>query len=264
MTKLFSFTLDLEAEYGGVRDQNNLLRNPQAIIQFLDMLSALDVKITVFTVGSIIGSFPEIIKIFESYDCEFEAHSYSHDLKNADSETEIEKAKLTYFNYFRKNPQGYRAPQGRISNSGIQLLGKHGYLYDSSLFPSYFPNPFRYLFKKRYPHYPKGSHILEIPITSISPLRLTLSVSYLKLFGLSFYIKLSEFFGLPEVICFESHLHDFIVDEDSFEKLPLFWKLIYRRNKFRGIEYTMEFLRYAQNKGYRFSYMSDIYSLYKK
>ena len=263
VTKLFAFTLDLEPEYGGVIDQHNLLRDPQAIIQFLDLLSALDVKITVFAVGRLIESFPEIIQIFERYDCEFEAHSYSHDLENADSEPEIGQAKLAYFDYFGKNPRGYRAPQGRISKSGIRHLEKHGYRYDSSIFPSYFPNPFRYLFKKRHPHYPEGSHILEIPITSISPWRLTLSVSYLKLFGFPFYKRLSERFGLPEVICFESHLHDFIVDDDSYTKLPFFWKLIYRRNKFKGTEFTMEFLKYARSKGYRFGYMSEIYDRYK-
>ena len=264
MTKLFAFTLDLEAEYGGVLDHNNLFRDPRAIIRLLDVLSSMDVKITMFVVGNLFESHPDIIKIFESYDCEFEAHSYSHDLKTADSEEEIEKAKLAYFNYFRKNPRGYRAPQGRISDSGIRLLEKHGYLYDSSVFPSYFPNPFRYLLKKRHPHYPRGSHMLEIPITSISPLRLTLSVSYLKLFGISFYIKLSELFGLPEVICFESHLHDFLVHDDSYTRLPFFWKVIYRRNKFMGIEYTTNFLRYIRDQGYRFCFMSDIYHRYQK
>ena len=258
--KLFAFTLDLEAEYQGVIDQYEIFKDLPRIEEVLSALNSLDVKITVFTVGKIIESFPEIIKIFEKYDCEFEAHSYSHDFDNPDTEAEIKKAKTAYYNYFKKNPIGYRAPRGKITDSGIKHLERYGFLYDSSIFPSYFPNPFRYLFSNKEIHYYKDSNIMEIPITSVSPFRLTLSISYIKLLGVNFFLKQS----LPDVICFDTHLHDFIVKETSFIKLPLIWKLIYSRNKFRGIDLCVKFLEHIKQKGYQFCYMSDIYNLYKK
>lgn len=101
---------------------------------------------------------------------------------------------------------------------------------------------------------------MEIPFTSLSPFRITLSISYIKLLGLNFYKKLA----LPNVVCFGSHVHDFIVDDDSFDKLPLIWRLIYSRNKYNGTELCIDYLEYVRRKGYEFCYMSDIYSAHKR
>lgn len=258
--KLFAFTIDLESDYGGVVNQYEIFKDPVKIEDLLSILNSLDVKITVFAVGEIFELFPHVIKLFEKYDCEFEPHSYSHNFDSPDSEPEIEKGKSAYFDYFKKYPKGYRAPRGKISDPGIKLLEKHGFLYDSSIFPSYFPDPFRYLFSNKQVHYYGDSKIMEIPITSVSPFRLTLSISYIKLLGVNFFTALS----LPDVICFGSHLHDYIINENSFNKLPFFWKLIYGRNKLKGIDYCKKFMEHVKQKGYRFCYMSEIYNSHKK
>ncbi len=258
--KLFAFTLDLEPDYGGVVNQYGIFQDSGKIEGVLSKLNSLDVKITVFVVGEIMELIPDVVRIFEKYDCEFEPHSYSHNFNHPDSETEIEKAKTAYFNYFKKYPIGYRAPRGKISDAGIKFLEKHEFLYDSSIFPSYFPNPFRYLFSNRKIHYFGDSKILEIPLTSISPFRITLSASFIKLFGINFFKKLS----LPDIVCFDSHLHDLIINENSFDKLPPLQKLIYSRNKYKGVDLCIEFLEHVKEKGYKFCYMSDIYNLHKK
>ena len=258
--KLFAFTLDLESDYAGNMEEYEVFDDISAIDELLSTLHSLDVKITVFAVGKIIESYPDVIRTFEKYNCEFEAHSYSHDFRKPDSEQEIEKVKAAYFNYFGRYPIGYRAPRGLISDSGIKTLEKHGFLYDSSIFPSYFPNPFKYLFSKKEVHHHAGSNIMEIPFTSVSPFRITLSISYIKLFGTNLFTKVS----LPNIICFDSHLHDFIIKNKSFSKLPLIQKICYSRNKFRGIEQCVKFLKHIKQNGYEFCYMSDIYNLHKK
>jgi len=257
--KLFAFTLDLEADYGGVVNQYGIFKDLGKIEEVLSELNVLGVKITVFVVGEILELFPDVIKVFEKYHCEFEPHSYSHNFNNPDSEYEIERSKIVYFNYFKRYPRGYRAPRGKISDSGIKFLEKHGFLYDSSIFPSYFPNPFRYLFRNRRIHYYGNSKIVEIPFASVTPFRLTLSISYIKLLGVNLFKKLS----LPDVVCFDSHLHDFIINENSFNKLPLFQRLIYSRNKHKGVDYCIRFLEHVKQKGYKFCYMSEIYELFK-
>jgi hypothetical protein len=264
--KLFAFTIDLESEYVGLidRTQNEIFNDLDKIDEVLSILTSLDVKITVFVMGKLFDLFPEVIKLMDDYQCEFEAHSYSHDYKNPDSEFEIVKAKEAYFNYFNKYPKGYRAPRGKISKRGIKHLEKHGFLYDSSIFPSYFPNPFRYLFSNKDIHYFNGSGTMEIPFTSITPLRLTLSISYIKLFGVDFYIKLSNMFPLSPVICFDSHLHDFIHVDSSFNKLPLYWRIPYGRNKLKGTEYCVKYIKYMKQMGYQFCFMSELYELGKK
>lgn len=261
--KLFAFTLDLEAEHAGIVDQYEIFKDHAAIEHFLSALQSTGVKITAFTVGEAFERFPDVIKLFEKYECEFEAHSYTHDINHPDTEEEIQKARSAYYNYFGKYPIGYRAPQGRISSSGIKALEKNGFLYDSSIFPSYYPNPLKYLFCRRSVHFHNGSCILEIPLTSITPFRLTLNISFIKLFGVDFMIDLCRSFRLPEVINFNSHLHDFIVKDESYNRLPLFWKIIFGRNKYKGIEYCIKFLNYIKQEGYRFCYMSEIYNVHK-
>jgi hypothetical protein len=262
--KLFAFTLDLETDFAGFMDKDEIFKDLDKIETVLSALNSLDAKLTVFTVGNIFELYPEVIKLFEQYNCEFEPHSYSHDFNNADSEYEIKMARTAYYNYFKKYPIGYRSPRGKITNTGIKTLEKEGFLYDSSVFPSFFPNPFRYLFHNRQVHYHDNSDILEIPITSVNPFYLTLSVSYLKLFGVDFFITLSRYFSLPDIICFDSHLHDFIHIENSYDNLSKFWKLIYGRNKLKGTEYCIRFLKHVKKMGYQFCYMSEIYDLYKK
>jgi hypothetical protein len=252
--------MDLEYEYHGLMDEYNILKDLDKVEEILTILKALDVKLTVFAVGEIFERYPDVIRLFEKYNCEFETHSYTHDFDKPDSEEEIVNAKKAYFNFFNRDPIGYRAPRGKITDSGIAHLKRQGFLYDSSIFPSYFPNPFRYLLKNKKIHYYKDSGILEIPITSVSPFRLTLSISYIKLLGINFYLKQS----MPDVICFDTHLHDLIVNESSFNKLPLIWKVVYSRNKHRGIELCVKFLEHVRQRGYRFCYMSELYNLYKQ
>jgi hypothetical protein len=256
--KLFAFTLDLESLF----EQGNF----PPINQIEHLLSSLDdlgVKITAFTVGYIFNDRPDIIRLFEKYHTQFELHSYTHDLLNPCSDFEVSKGRQAYFNYFKKYPRGYRAPQGRISFSAIERLNRYGFVYDSSIFPSYFPNPWKYFFCNRDIHWYGSSNVIEVPFTSITPFRITLSLSFMKLLGFSFFNIMMERFGLPEIICFDSHLHDVIFDKESFDKLSLFWKFIYSRNKYAGYDYCIKLMRYVMNKGYRFCYLSEIVDTFK-
>jgi len=262
--KLFAFTIDLEAEYAGTVDQYEIFKDHAAVEEFLSVMKSHGVKLTAFTVGKVFEQFPEIIRIFEKYNCEFEVHSYSHNPDSPDSGKEMEKARAAYFQYFGKYPKGYRAPQGRISESGIQFLALQGFQYDSSIFPTYYPNPFRYIHFNRNVHYHEKYNIMEIPLTSITPFRVLLSISYIKFFGIDFFIKLFDRFRLPDTICFDSHLHDFIFKEASFRKLPLYLKLFCGRNASRGTDYCVKLLEFLKQQGYTFCYMSDIYSAHKR
>ncbi|MFA4889092.1 MAG: polysaccharide deacetylase family protein [Candidatus Omnitrophota bacterium] len=262
--KTLAFTLDLEPDYAGLVGGYKIFENTREIEEILARISSLGAKITVFVVGEIFEKYPHIIKIFEKFNCEFEAHSYTHNVDRPDIEDEISKSRQAYFNYFGKHPRGYRVPQGRVSDKTVRLLKKYNFLYDSSIFPSYYPNPFRYLFCKRCIYYTGNTDIVEIPFTSITPLRFTLSLSYLKLLGINFFLESFRLFGLPDNICFNTHLHDFIVKEESFSRLPKFWKFIYGRNKFKGIDFCTMFLEYAKDQGYRFKYMSKLYEAFVK
>jgi Polysaccharide deacetylase len=262
--KRFAFTLDLESDYAGLIDSHGILGDQAMISALLEVLRDHDIKLTVFVVGQVLEDYPDVIKLFQRYDCEFEVHSYSHNLLKPDSEDEIVKARNAYINYFGFPPMGYRAPQGRISLKGCYLLEKYGFVYDSSVFPSYYPNPFKYLLSQRGISYKKGTNIMEIPFSSITPLRITLSMSFIKLLGIKLFKQLFKLGSLPDIICFDSHLHDFIVNNASFDKLSKVWRLLLGRNRNKGIEYFEEFISIIKASNYKMSYMSEIYEIHKR
>jgi hypothetical protein len=264
MKKCIAFTIDLEADHAGCVDEYRIFQDQEKINDILSTLNSLDVKITVFVVGEIFKLYPNIIKLFEKYNCEFEVHSFSHKktLSDSEIENEIKVSKNAYIEYFKKNPTGYRVPHGKISLKTLNLIEKHGFLYDSSIFPSYYPNPLLYLFCRRMPHFLGNSRILEIPCSSITPFRITLSLSYLKLLGYGFFETMFKIFKLPDIICFNAHLHDFIFNKESYLKLSPFWKFIYVRNKDKGVEYCVKFIKYMKMNGYQFCFMSGIYNFF--
>ena len=264
--KRFAFTLDLESDYSGLfTEQYEIFKTPDRIKELLDILMNFGVPTSIFCVGRIFELFPEIIKLFEQYKCEFHVHSYSHDLNSPDSESEITASKNVYFNYFKRFPIGYRSPQGKITAKGISLLEKHSYLFDSSIFPSFYPNPFLYFFKDRNVHAVKGSTIVEIPFTSITPIRLNFAMSYVKYFGLNFYKNIFKLFPPPDFICFDSHLHDLIFNKNSYDKLPsIIWKKFHGRNNDMGLNYLKDVLSFFSVKGYSFCGMTEVYESYIK
>ncbi len=262
--KIFAFTLDLESDHSGLlKDEYQILGNPDKIEKFLDFLVLRGVKLSVFVVGEVLEKFPHIIQIFKNHDCEFHCHSYSHTPAFPDSREEIQKSKECFSRVFNRPPDGYRAPLGKISRKGITLLEEMGFKFDSSIFPSYFPNPFKYLLKPRNPYYYDNSKILEIPLTSLSPLRITFSLSYIKLLSLKSYQKILKLSRLPRVINFSSHLHVFFTNPRLINQLPFIWQKIYKRNSAKGFDYMEEILKYLKEKGYHFGYISEIYRRYK-
>lgn len=262
--KRFAFTLDLEHDYSGsLTDHYRILQDRASIEAVLSELDGLGVKLTVFCVGQVLEQFPDVVRVFEDYKCEFQVHSYSHNIKEPDSEREIVKAKSAYFAYFGKNPTAYRAPQGRISKEGLKRLEQHGFLYDSSIFPSYFPNPFRYLLCNKHIHRVHHAKLVEIPFTSVTPFRLTLSASYVNLLGFQLYRTLFRLFTTPGDIVYDSHLHNLIFCRESYRQLPFYWRWIYHRNKHDGLGQTVRLLAYMREQGYRFSYMSELYESYQ-
>lgn len=260
--KYFAFTLDLESDHGGLLDKKeyNSLESPENIEALLRLLAEERVKISVFVVGRLLEKYPDVIELFRKYGAEFHAHSYSHDPNAADSREEIEKVRRAFETYFKAPPLGYRAPLGKITDQGIANLEEAGFQFDASVFPSYRPNPFKYLLFPRKPHRYKNSSIMEIPNSSLTPFHLTFSISYIKLLGYGMYRNLMRLWPLPRVLVFGSHLHDFLPHDPAIERLPFFWRRVYRRNQVKGWEYTRRMIRLCRSKGYDFAYMSEIYS----
>lgn len=262
--KAFVLVLDLESDHSGLlKEEYTILKDRGKIAALLDFLREEQVKLSVFVVGELLEKFPDIVRLFLDYGCEFHCHSYSHDPDAGDSEEEIRKSKQAFVAFFGREPLGYRTPLGKISSRGIRLLEQYGFKFDASLQPSYFPNPFKYLFAKRTIHRRKGTAIIEIPSTSLSPLRITFSLSYLKLLGYNNFRRILKISRIPDTILFGSHLHDFFTGPELIKQLPFFWRRIYSRNFAKGMEYLARTIADFKKRGCSFEYISTIYEAHK-
>lgn len=227
MSKKLCITLDLEPDYAGSIDEMYDACDIKKLDYFFKMLDKYGVKLTVFVVGKMLENPLPIIKKLGQIGADFQLHSYSHKVKgDINSLEEIQKGKNAFFNYFGYNPIGYRAPQGRIRTDELKTLNHEGFKFDSSIFPSFWPN-LDYIFKKRNPYKIKNLTIKEFPIAT-TPFRLIISQSWINLLGWNFYKRILTVFPTPKVFVYDMHLHDF-VKPNSYNKLNHFWKFIYSK-----------------------------------
>jgi peptidoglycan/xylan/chitin deacetylase (PgdA/CDA1 family) len=249
-------TLDLEPDYSGRLDPVYSSWDRGGLDALLDVLARFGGRVSVFVVGECLRARPEAVARLAQAGAEMHLHSHSHDLARPDSLEEIQKGVAAFEGFFSRRPRGYRAPEGRISPEGWSRLEAEGFEFDSSIFPSFWPAP-RYLLYRPEPFRPRGTRLLELPISTLSPARLIVSLSWMKLLGFGLYRTLLETAPWPEPLVFDMHLHD-LVSTDSYTRLPPVWRAIYGRNRHRGPAILEEFLGLVVRRGARFRTLGEV------
>lgn len=262
-TKKLCITLDLEPFFAGLIPMSYESLPVSHFTSFLQIVEKYNIRLTVFVVGKLLEQRQPIVERLQEIGAEFELHSYSHKLNSPDSEFEIKEGKKAFNRYFSKNPIGYRAPQGLISNDGLFLLNQEGFKYDSSIFPSFWPSP-KYIRFSRLPFQIQNTDLIEIPFATLPLFRLIISMSWIKLLGWSIYKSLFSVLNTPDIFVLDTHLHDFYTPENNFSMLPFFWKLVFSRNHRNGINIFEKFIEHMNKMGYQFCYLSEIYNEIKK
>lgn len=259
--KVACFTLDLEPDLY-TKNVHQILLNDDCFRQIESFFLRNQLKTTVFVVANMLEAGLPIREKFSNIEAEFELHSYSHDLNNPDSEEEILRAKQAYLDYFEEAPRGYRAPNGDISLSGLQVLSREGFLYDASVFPSWRPElGYNYMKLPIRPWvYAEFPQLVELPFAAFPISRAVLSFSFLKLYGFKAVRLLASIFGLPDFLVFDSHLHDFI-PPDSIWRLPRSdWRrFALLRNQASAFQLLQGFVDFLGSLGFCFVFMSDLY-----
>lgn len=261
MARLFAFTLDLEPDFLS-ENSHEVLLDAQKFGEVAACLGAHRVQPTVFVAGKMLDEGLPVRERFAPLAAEFELHSYSHSNREPDSEAEILRGKGAFERYFGRAPKGYRAPSGIISRQGVEVLAREGFLYDASVFPTWRPE-LGYNFSKlpTVPwRYSDLAGFTEIPFGVVPGLRLVISLSFLKLFGLGLYRNLFRTFGFPEILVFDSHLYDFFLTgpvaalpKTDWRRFPL------TRNQGRVFSLLERFLGLLKAEGYAFVTMSEVY-----
>lgn len=261
--KLACITLDLEA-FGN--DSNpkacRLLNDEKLFTRLATILRKHQVRLTIFVAAKLLEEVPSAVERFASLDSEFELHSYSHNVADTDSYAEIERAYNAYVDYFGKKPLGYRAPWGKISTEGLERLTQFGFKYDSSVWPSFRPGVFNNLRTSLTPFHYENNSLVEVPMAVVPKVRLIVSLSYLKFFGLRLYRSLFKACGLPNPLVFCMHLNDLQIDPEALARaeLPRWVKYYHARNVKGAFDIFEAFLSILEEQGYQFAYMSEVYA----
>lgn len=229
---------------------------------YIDRLQYRDVPVSMFVVGRTVEERPEMIRRLDSaLDVEFHLHSYSHDMSGeTDTAWEIEQGLDAFESVIGREPTGYRAPRYIATAEDLEALSDADFAFDSSVCPSYRPGVYNHLDKPTKPFYPAVSpDLLEIPISVHPQLRVPVTQSWLRLFG-SPYLRLLEHTSLPNLVVYNSHLHDYYRTQ-AHDMLSPVKKRLFCRNLEDSLALFDRFLDMLEERCYRFRTLGDVASM---
>lgn len=148
---LFMLSFDVEDWFQTERFRLAIPRNrwdscefriTESVGKILNILRKHHTRATFFVLGWIAERFPNLVLKIKSEGHEIASHGYAHEVLCRLTERELEKDILRSKRILEEITGdqiiGYRAPRFSIVNWLPSLLCRHGFLYDSSLFPSTF------------------------------------------------------------------------------------------------------------------------------
>ena len=259
--KVACVTLDYETDYGDRVGAFNILRHHRDEIDRLaGRFAELAVPVSAFIRTDLLTDEPGALEAVRSFATDFHCHSHTHATRGFDSAREIATTAETFARCFGEPPVGYRAPQGVLNEGDPDLLKTHGFRFSSSVFPSYRPGKFNHLSMPTVPFLYQND-LLELPLAVVPGIRYTISLSYLKLLGLTANRLLYATFGLPDLLVFDCHLHDFIVCEESLSRLPAKVRIPWSVNKGSGVRYFERFVGLLRRRGYELLSITELADL---
>lgn len=220
------------------------------------MLDALGVPLSAFVQTSVLADHPKALEVLSFLSDEVHSHSHTHASQNFDSKMELSKSLDVLDSSFNQSAYGYRAPYGKLYPGDEEIIQSLGYAFDSSVFPSFRPGKFNHLSAPLEPwRWPNG--LLELPFAALPKVRLILGISYMKLFGPALYNALIPVTGLPKVLMFYGHMHDFFPTDAVRSFSPLL-RTAFSRNGHRPIEIAEAFFKKLQGLGYEFLTLNEL------
>ncbi|WP_299979308.1 polysaccharide deacetylase [uncultured Pseudoteredinibacter sp.] len=129
-----------------------------AIPRILDTFKKFDIKQTFFIPAWCMSQYPEMVESILEGGHEIAHHGYIHEDPTRHSPEEqiewFERALEVHQSLTGSKPVGYRAPVYNVNDTVIELLMKHGFLYESSMMADDIP----YILQK------DGRQLVELPV----------------------------------------------------------------------------------------------------
>lgn len=218
------------------------------------------IPLSAFVQTSVLEDYSQSEAVLRSLATEVHSHSHSHASRDFDSHFELSHSLEILKKSFDQDQYGYRAPYGKLYEGDLQIVKDLGYAFDSSCFPSVRPGKFNNLNASLEPTTVGG--LLEIPFAVMPYTRLILGISYMKLIGPEIYRYLMKITGLPRVLVFYGHMHDFFPTE-ALKHFPGRLRWAFSRNSYRSLDIAMSFFDHLSSLGYEFKTMNEIAHILK-
>ncbi|MBC7090508.1 MAG: polysaccharide deacetylase family protein [Nitrososphaeria archaeon] len=142
-----AFSVDLEywwcneflTNYLPNRKEDQIIESLSPILKLLDKYN---VRATFFVLGIVAEKHPDVIELIYNKGHEISSHAWSHKplhkLNKNEFENEMDKSVKLLYKLIHEKPKGFRAPSFSLNNNtkwALNILEKHGFYYDSSIFP---------------------------------------------------------------------------------------------------------------------------------
>lgn len=175
---------DLPKEHGGeITLKQGIKISKSGLLKVLKILRKYDVKATFFCTANFVEAEPELIRNIAEAGHEIAGHGVDH---FAPQKTDIEIAKKKIEKVLHRKIVGYRQP--RMQTTRYAKMKKLGYVYDSSVNPTFIPGRYNHLNVPRKAH--KKQDLVEIPTSVATVFRIPLFWLALHLFPEWLYLLL--------------------------------------------------------------------------
>jgi len=236
------------------------------VSQLITLFEKHGILATFFVTGEMARRHPNIVNRAYRKGHEVACHGFFHGkdecLSDIDEqEHNIKEATGIIEELTGHMPVGFRAPCLRANRETFHILSELGYLYDSSIIPTFIPGYYGQLNWRFRPYWIKTTKekkirpLLEIPV-SVNPFFfIPISAAWMRNLGanwVKFGIKMNFFFNNPLV--FYIHPRD-VLSLPRVKGVP--WHL-YRNVGFSTIKILDEILRYAKTHNAIFLRAADL------
>jgi len=239
----------------------------KGIDKLLKLFKSNNIKATFFVTGEIAKLHPSSIRKIHEDGHEVACHGLTHDkneflLDESDQRRRIEEATEIIEKIVGARPLGFRAPCLRANSTTLKILEEYGYIYDSSVIPTFIPGYYGVLSAPTRPYHPSPLRmdregtlkILEIPVSVNPVIPLPLSAAWMRNLGSSwvkFGIKMN--LALGNSVMFYVHPRD-VLSLPKMNGIP--WHL-YRNVGNRALEMLNAIINYAKKIGMKFKRTID-------
>jgi len=220
MKKFILLTFDLEEfdlpqEYNIAIDKKTQMAvSTSGLLNLLAILKQHNLTATFFTTAHYAENNPSIIQKLVADGHEIASHLYYHSVYNTEHLLQS-KQKLEAIS--QQKVSGIRIP--RLKQFEYRLIKEAGYLYDSSLNPTYLPGRYNYFTKPRTLFTDEASSLLILPLSVSHKFRFPLFWLSFKNLYLPFYITLCKRI-LKKDDCLHLYFHPWEFTELNNFNLP--------------------------------------------